>query len=46
MNILITGATGGMGNYALEFLKKIVPQDEIFALVIFMLLLTLANFIP
>lgn len=33
MNILITGATGGMGNYALEFLKKLVPQDEIFALV-------------
>lgn len=31
--ILITGATGGMGNYALEFLKKLVPQDEVFTLV-------------
>lgn len=32
MSILVTGATGGFGTYALAALKKLVPQDEIFAL--------------
>lgn len=26
MHYLVTGATGGFGGYALEFLKKMVPQ--------------------
>ena len=33
MHYLVTGATGGFGGYALEFLKKMVPQNEIYALV-------------
>lgn len=33
MNYLVTGATGGFGNYALEFLKENVPTGNIFALV-------------
>ena len=32
MTILVTGATGGYGSSALEELKTLVPQDEIFAL--------------
>lgn len=32
MNILVTGATGGFGNYALQHLKNLVPQEELFAL--------------
>ena len=32
MTILVTGATGGYGSAALEELKTLVPQDEIFAL--------------
>lgn len=33
MNYLITGATGGFGNHALDFLKKSISTSEIFALV-------------
>lgn len=33
MHYLVTGATGGFGGYALEFLKKMVPQNEIYVLV-------------
>ena len=32
MKILVTGATGGFGSYALAKLQKLVPQSEIFAL--------------
>lgn len=32
MTYLVTGATGGFGNYALNFLKELVPQNEIYAL--------------
>lgn len=33
MTILVTGATGGFGNYALQALTKLVPQNELVALV-------------
>ncbi|MCH4160293.1 SDR family oxidoreductase [Bifidobacterium sp.] len=33
MTYLVTGATGGLGGYALEYLKKLVPTSEIIALV-------------
>lgn len=33
MNYLVTGATGGFGGYALDFLKESVPNSEIYALV-------------
>lgn len=33
MNYLVTGATGGFGNYALDFLKESVPTSDIYALV-------------
>src|SRR5699024_1160097 len=32
MSILVTGATGGFGTYALAALKDLISQDEIFAL--------------
>ncbi len=32
MNYLITGATGGFGNYAMEYLKQLVPQENIYVL--------------
>lgn len=33
MKYLVTGATGGFGGYALDFLKESVPTDDIYALV-------------
>ncbi|MGG5316309.1 SDR family oxidoreductase [Enterococcus sp. AZ072] len=33
MNYLVTGATGGFGGYALDFLKEMVPISTIYALV-------------
>lgn len=33
MKYLVTGATGGFGNYALDFLKESVPTSDIYALV-------------
>lgn len=33
MNYLVTGATGGFGGYALDFLKESVLNSEIYALV-------------
>jgi len=33
MKYLVTGATGGFGSYALEFLKESVPTADIYALV-------------
>lgn len=33
MKYLVTGATGGFGSYALEFLKKSISNTELFALV-------------
>lgn len=33
MTYLVTGATGGFGGLALQFLKELVPQEEIYALV-------------
>lgn len=33
MTYLITGATGGFGGYALNFLKELVPVSDIYALV-------------
>lgn len=33
MKYLVTGATGGFGNYALNYLKELVPQTDIYALV-------------
>lgn len=33
MKYLVTGATGGFGGYALEFLQNLVPQSDIYALV-------------
>lgn len=32
MTYLVTGATGGLGGYALEYLKKLVPVSDIIAL--------------
>ena len=32
MNYLITGATGGFGNYAMEYLQQLVPQENIYVL--------------
>ncbi|QAR31758.1 hypothetical protein EQP59_10600 [Ornithobacterium rhinotracheale] len=32
-NIMVTGASGGYGGYAIEFLKKIAPEANIYALV-------------
>lgn len=32
MNYLITGATGGFGNYAMEYLKQLIPQENIYVL--------------
>ena len=31
MNIMVTGAAGGYGTYALEYLKKYAPNDAIIA---------------
>lgn len=31
MNIMVTGAAGGYGAYALEYLKKFAPDDTIIA---------------
>ncbi|MBR5684201.1 MAG: NmrA family NAD(P)-binding protein [Ruminococcus sp.] len=33
MNIMITGAAGGYGSYAINFLKEFAPNDNIIALV-------------
>lgn len=33
MTYLVTGATGGLGGYALNYLKELVPMSDIYALV-------------
>ncbi|MDN4618415.1 NAD(P)H-binding protein [Paenibacillus sp. PsM32] len=33
MNIMVTGANGGYGNYALDYLKEFAPQANLYALV-------------
>lgn len=33
MNIMVTGATGEYGNYALQYLKKVMPKRNLYALV-------------
>lgn len=33
MTYLITGATGGFGKYAVNYLKELVPNEEIYVLV-------------
>ncbi|AUI71183.1 SDR family oxidoreductase [Companilactobacillus alimentarius] len=33
MNVLVTGASGGYGHYALEYLQKITKKDNLYALV-------------
>lgn len=33
MNVLLTGASGGYGHYALEYLQKITKKDNLYALV-------------
>lgn len=33
MTYLVTGATGGLGGYALNYLKELVPMTDIYALV-------------
>ena len=33
MNILVTGATGGYGNYAIEYVRKFAPEANVYGLV-------------
>lgn len=33
MNIMVTGATGEYGNYALQYLEKVMPKSNLYALV-------------
>ncbi|KAA4891789.1 SDR family NAD(P)-dependent oxidoreductase, partial [Bacteroides fragilis] len=32
MTYLVTGATGGFGKYAVNYLKELVPNEEIYVL--------------